>query len=377
MSILFFEGFETVGTETGYADRTTVVPRMDLRWSDFRISGADTDYPYLIDDSFSEGFAIRMGEAGSGSNYMTWSVPKSLHAPAGPSAPSWVVGFRFHVPDIARDFLFFQIQGQFVEDSEQRQVSFSVENSTDISINRGTLGAFHTTTDLLTPGSWHYIEIEFKNAEEADGGFIKVYINKVLSIDLDPVDANHGMTVASTSGMKFETANVTSAAEDYVGYDDIYILHKDVAPHQQRLGSVRVNSLPLESDSFAVWDNDAGSGTNFDHINENGADDADYIETDRQNDQDVYHLTDTALDSGVFAVKLEAEAINITGGTPSLEFQLNSNGSWESTKVTVDDLIDYALFDSLFQQDPDTSAMWTAAAIDDLKVALKLDNELA
>jgi hypothetical protein len=116
--------------------------------------------------------------------------------------------------------------------------------------------------------------------------------------------------------------------------------------------------------------------SNYDKIDENGADDNDYVETDVDLKRDRYNIGDLIEDDAVYAVKLEAEAINMTGGTPSLEMELQSGSTVESTKRTVDDTVDYAVFVTYHDEDPDTSAAWTNAAIDAIRAGFIFDNEI-
>ena len=62
MSILFFEGFETCSTALGLANQATSRPNVEKRF-DLTVSGTPaTDSFYLINDDFSEGFALSNGD---------------------------------------------------------------------------------------------------------------------------------------------------------------------------------------------------------------------------------------------------------------------------------------------------------------------------
>ena len=457
MSILFFEGFETCGTELGLANEAITRPNIDARWDVTSPGGAPTtDSFFLIQDEFTEGFAIHMGTNGvsSSGNSLTWNVPSTLQVPASADSPTFILGVRMHIPITARSFDFFEARGKYVPSQHDAQLTFSITDSTDISLSLGLGAAFHTTTDILVPGQWHYLEFRFKNANLAHDGVIQVWVDGVLKIDLDPVDANNGMNLVATSRLILGTTTGSPTAEDFVAYDDIYIIHEDVAPHQARLGRVRVRSIPPVSDRVSDWSNfteltlattldgaaetqiDVGSGnipaaqpasgnisvtldtgqlftivytshdsdglfttaptdwtnpadatagvavllsgnTSWDKIDENGVDPTDYVSTDVQNTRDRYNLTDLIEDRGVWCMKVEAEAINETGGTPSLTIEIESGVTIDSTELTVDDTVDFELFDIYYELDPNTSSNWLKADIDALMAGFLFDNKVS
>lgn len=381
MSILFFEGFETCGTELGLANEAITGPRVQLRWdaSARGVPFSDTDSFFLIDDVFSEGYALQMGSNGlSANNFLEWIVPDALQdTPA--NAPEFIIGARVHFPLVARTDVLFQIYGQFILGSDALQIRLVYVNSTDLKVQRAPVSAIvGEALGAVTPGAWHYIEFGFKCAEAGNGGWCTVYVDGVAVIEEVDVDLNYAMGVSAFSKMRFEAPIASTDSHDYLAYDDIYILNMKAAPHQTYLSPTRVRSFPPDGDILTNWDTNTGIFPNYDKVDENGADDADYVQSDKSADLDKYTLTDP--DPGyldpVYAVKLEAEAINMTGGSPSLELQIISNGSSDTEKVIVDNTVDYEVHSIVSETDPDTSTDWDPDSAGAMQVGLLMDTEL-
>lgn len=373
MSVEFFEGFETVGTEVGLANEATTRPRIDLRWSDTNSGGTpSTDSFFLIADNFSEGYAIQMGNNSfSNGNYLEWDVPAAKQEAPGASAKEWVIGFRVHTPSTSRTWNVLTIYGSFGSDTEV--LDLQIENCANINVNRGNPGAFEigNADAVLTTNQWYYIEVKFKIAEAADGGYVKVYLDGNLIID-ETGDTNNALTLGFTYA-RFKTTNADTG-NDFVAFDDIYILDCSQSPHTDVLGPVRVRSLPPSGDVEAGWTPDSGS-TNYTQVNENGADDSDYVITDFLNTRDRYNMTNLSDPAQVFAAKVEAEVTNTQGGSPAIVLEVNSGTTTESEEFVVTNTSSYDLVSMYVQDDPD-GGDWDETSINNVKAGFLFDNKL-
>jgi hypothetical protein len=382
MSILFFDGFETVGTELGIANQADIVPRVELRYDKANDGGTPaTDSFFLIDDDFSEGYALQMGQNSfSNGNYLE-ITPASLQVgPSSASTPKVIIGCRVHVPSVGtRNGVILNVRGRFSVVGTDNQFTVAYDG-VDLVLTFGSGGGTRTDTVVgaFSLDNWHFVEVKFKCAESANGGMIEIRVDGTVVLSQDPQDMNNAASLEAYEYFRFQTATATTNPGDYTAYDDIYILNADVSPHDDYLGPVRVRSIPPNSDQDIEWENNTVGNTppNYSKINENGADDTTYVESDVQLSRDRYNITDLTEPDAVLAVKLEAEAINATGGTPSLEIELQSGSTVESTKVTVDDTVDYAVFVTYHGQDPNTSGAWTNAAIDAIRAGFIFDNEV-
>ena len=379
MSIEFFEGFETCGTETGIANQATTRPRVVLRWDGSASGGIPaSDSFYLIDDQFTEGYALKMTENSFGSgNYLQWNVPAAKQESPGASARTWVVGVRFHVPatPTTEDWEICVIHGLFGGTNPTDVISLGCQDGTDIVVTRANPGAFTiaTATSVVTPGAWHYIEFMFKIAESADGGSITVNLDGSEIIAATAADTNNALTTAF-SHLRFKTL-ASNTGTFFVAYDDIYIMDTSVSPHTSFLGPTRVRSIPPNSDVTANWDSDPTGGTNVERIDENGADASDNVSTDVDATRDRYGVTNPSDSAAIMAVKFEAEVINQTGGSPSVHLEVVSGTSVETTEHVVTSTTAYDVFDMIVQDDPAGGA-WTNADIDALQVGYLFKNNV-
>lgn len=460
MSILFFEGFETIGTELGIANQASVRPRLDLRMPNSATnSGIPTaDSVFLIDDTYSEGYALQMGQDSfSSSNYLQWDV-ETMQAPGAAFDP-YIIGCLVHIPITTRSSDIVEVRGTFGDSgdgtgTETDVLHFGFVDSTDLIITRGNPGAFtlDTVLNVFTPGAWHYVEFRFLIAETVDGGIVEAWVDDTL-VSSTTGDTNNSMTTAATK-IRFHNTVGTTTTDDFVGYDDIYIVWEGASPHTARLGATRVRSLPPTSnvvgefsgvtettlattlsgaaetqvdvgtgnipadqpatgtlkveldtgpfftiaytshDSDGIfttastdWSNPADatsgndvhilSGENWSLVDENGADSADYVETNVTNKRDRYSITNLTETGNVWAVKLEIEAINVEGGDPSLFLEVKSGATVDSTEFTVDDQANYEVFSVLFEQDPNTAADWLNADVDSMTAGFLFDNKVS
>lgn len=493
--LYFFEGFETVGAELGLANQATTRPRINLRWDDAASGGTPSlDSYFLINDPFSEGFALNFGTSSFSSGNSLWlDIEESRRDPPGALVREWVIGWRMHVPNNdVESFDVMLVNGLFGGTNHTTVLFFSIADSTDITVTRANPGQFQIAAaeDVLIPGAWHYIEAKFKIAEAPDvtrvnqftapvdtgnytltlevpsvgggefttasiaynataatiaaaidtaapaevttnfvnvsssgtaglsdgyieitaddnspvtvviedvdlvgfemetgeellgevimsvGGFVEVRVDGSEVISVHNVDTNNAL---STAFYELEFGNQsgnTGNPDNFVGLDDIYVIDASEAPHQDFLGSVRVRSLPPDGDVFSQWTNTSGTGPNYAHVDENGANPADYVETDVDAERDRYTITNVVENDEILAVKVEAEVINIEGGPPSIFLEVASGASVETEENTITSNTAYVLLDMYVQDDPAGGA-WTESGINSLQAGYQFKNNVS
>lgn len=154
MTLLAFEGFETIGTDTGVANEALVNPRLAKR---FGVYNHDpTGHMYLITGEDGLGYAWNMNFF---ANYIYYDLPDSLSVLSGGDSPIFVMGALIHVPFIPRSFCPFCIlhDGSF-------EPGLWITDSSDIEFKvSGTI--YETVEDAVLPGHWSYIEFRIR----ADG----------------------------------------------------------------------------------------------------------------------------------------------------------------------------------------------------------------
>lgn len=361
MGVLFFEGFETVGTETGSVNATTTRPRVLQRWDKFQgPSPNDGGAGFLIPDANSEGYAWGAPGQTSFDHTMTfahyWSpeirdVIAVPHDTLGQNPKFHIIGFRLHIPITARDVDIFSVIGLTGSSTFQNTGPvLRIIGSTDLQIfdNPHVLAE---ADGVFTPGQWHYIEYEFRlgdtSGSNATDGSVRVNVDGIEVIPLTAVDTDSELITGPASrdyaGFQFSWNGGSSTTDDFWALDDIYALFMEgeSAPYDDFLGPVRVISYPLDGDASPIEWTPSTPGDHYSLINENGADDAGYVESDTDGQTDKFTISDFTGQGTIYALKIEAEAINTVGGTPSLTI---SDGVGDDTEVTVDDTDDYTVF---------------------------------
>lgn len=374
MSLLFFEGFETVGTELGIANQASTRPRIDLRWDSTGSGGVkSTDSFFLIDDSFSEGFAIQMGQNGfSNSNFLRWDIPAGKKG-VGVSATEFIVGWRVHIPSTSRTWAMMQVYASFGSGSGNPDFSVGCVNSADVRVSRSVGGAIETATGVFSTDSWHYVECRFLYSGGANNnGIYEVLVDGTQQM-IDETARINGNFFSQIEGIRFQCTN-QSTGQDFIGYDDIYILEVDGTTPNDFIGSkVRVLSLPPDADgSPNDWTTSTGT-THYTLIDENGADASDYLETTVDTEEEMFDFTDSAANGEFIAVKVEAEAIAQTTTSHTLDVRLSSGTAVAETNHAVTDTANYAVFEHYQATNPNGGGAWTQTTIDAAQIGMQFN----
>lgn len=371
MTLLYFEGFETVGTEVGVANAATVRPRIALRVDDYSYGPSDPHSFFIQQDNFAEGYACNMGiGSSSGNNYLE-IIPEEVQLGApGPNTPTVVLGMRVHISsDVSKGATLLSVYGRFSPVGIDRQ--FDIANSGNNLIatyKSGVALDSDTVNNVFSLGVWHYVEIEFKCAEAADGGKLIVYIDGQAVLTKDPFDNNHSCSVEAYEYFRLGNSAGPGTSTDYTAYDDIYILI-----NSNPLGACRVYSLPPNGDFVNQWTPDSGT-INYTQVDENGANGSDYVTTDIPVARDWYNITNPSEEYEVWAAKIEAETKLDTQGTPSIKLGIKKDSNTIEETFTVDNS-SYELFVMISESSPGGGS-WTASIVEDVVAGYLFDNEI-
>ncbi len=368
MGLLFFDGFETVGTETGLANEATVFPRIDQRYDRAQTGGtASTTGFSLRDDQFGEGFAWNHGI----------NRPNSLRVETAVEADeTYIVGCWVHVQDTTLNDLDAITILTTLSGEGENHIGVRIVDNTDLLLFRDpNTTQLARVNDVITPGKYHYIEI--KCVIDNTAGSAEVRVDGVTQITVSSVDTqNFSSTVV---GVQFGQMTLfgpvlTDVGQDFVALDDIYILKVDGSAPDDFLGPrTRIKSLPPEADNLDEWDT-TSSGT--DHsalIDENGADDTDYVETTTDTDRDEFDLTDVTESEGTFhAIKIEAEATDEGDTNNTLDVEVESGGSRSQSSFTVSDPAD-TVYVHYATTDPQGGGVWILSRVNAMRAGIEFN----
>jgi hypothetical protein len=366
MSIVFFDGFETVGTETGLANEATVRPRIALRYDAYGNSGTPaTNGWYLDDDHVGEGYAWRLGN--NRANWLRVYTPNE-------TGKTYVVGARVHIPDTTEtDCYIFWPEGNTTGVPDGHFVVMCRDN-TDLVVAGTSTSLNETVTDAFTPGSWHYVECKFKVNDTT--GLVEVKIDDTQVLNKTNVDTNDfwGNVIAIRfGGTNISGSTLTDSGQDFFALDDIYILKTDGGNPDDFLGDrTTVKSLPPNGDNSVAWTPSSGT-THYTLIDENGSNNTDYIDETTNLDRDEFDLTNLG-DSGatVHCIKIEAQAADVGDTNNNLDVEVESSGSRTQTSHAVTSASEL-VYEHYEADDPNTGSAWGASAVDSMRAGVEFN----
>ena len=232
----------------------------------------------------------------------------------------------------------------------------------------GVLHIYSTVTDTtlsytLSLGTWYYIELLFTSG---GSGSAHVYVNGTL---VGSQTGNYGSNqIQSASfGTRYATFNANNVRQTCgMTMTSAYIAN-DAASR----GDVRVQVSTPSSNSAVSWT--PLTGSNYSEVNELPVDgDTSYVYTSTVNNQDLYGVTAlTGTPASIKAVQVRTCMRKSDTGSHGACSVISSNGTVvDGATQTLGS--SYAFGVDVYEQDPHTSAAWTAAAVDALLIGQKL-----
>lgn len=368
MTFRWIEGFETIGdTSTPDAD---VMEAIRLRFP--TIESNLSDQATLIDDFEDDGaFALQMpGDDSVGHIQMRFEFPSELQTNTNSDAPEMVVGVRVKIADASGTGIDPELIGFHTAASSNPQELKQSQDGTDLILDddAGT----ETISDVLTPGSWHYIEVQYKYCSAANGGYMKIFVDGTEVFD-DPsrsVESSSFQTVWGISLTGEEELDGTG--DNWIAYDDLVIYDLDGSDHTGPIGPVRIRRHgPTADGSSTEWTPSSGSD-NYALVDEVEIDESDYVETGTDGNIDRYELENSKSGIGtVVGVGVEVECINTSGGTPTLHTGLK-NTSTDEEGTVVDDTSDNTYVRSCHTKHPNGSG-WTNGSFDGIEGSIRFE----
>ncbi len=367
MSIIFFDGFETVGTEIGLANEATTRPRINLRYAKTEAGGSpSTTGFYLIDDQFGEGFALNRGI--NRPNYVR--IETLVEADK-----TYVIGCWVHIQSTTIEGLDVFTVLDSLSGSGENHIGIRIIDNTDLLLFRDPSGVqIARVNDIIIPGAWHFIEM--KCLVDSSAGLAEVRVDGITHINLTSIDTqNFSSTVKGVQFGKMSLfgSAVTNTGQDFVALDDIYVLKTEGGAPDDFLGvKTRIKSHPPEGDNVADWTTSTGT-VHHTLVDENGADDTDYVETSTDTDRDEFDLTNMIeAEATIYAVKIEAEATDEGDTNNTLDVEVESGGSRSQTSSTVSDPND-TVYNHYAAVDPQGGGAWTLTRVNAMRAGIEFN----
>lgn len=281
----------------------------------------------------------------------------------------WYIGFAFKFGGVpGSQWVFFNINS-----GTTLQVSLGLDSSNRlIALRSGTvLGGCQGTTTLST-GTWYYIELAIKITTSTAAGDLKAYIGGVQefscssTVNTDPAASGH----ADRFSLGTSWANNASA----INWDDLYACDAQGTVNNGVLGDMRVETLlPSAAGNYQGFTKTGTPTTHWQCVNESPNDgDTTYVASSTPGTYETYQFTDMATTPlTVAGVQLTAIARKDDAGSRAVSavFRASSTDYLQTPQAVLDS---YAFNTTLLEQNPATSAAWTASDVNGVEAGVKL-----
>jgi hypothetical protein len=148
-------------------------------------------------------------------------------------------------------------------------------------------------------------------------------------------------------------------------YDDIYCTNGGT-----RLGECRASTLVPTSDTADVDWTPLGAGDHYAEVDDDDGDTS-YIASATPGDLDMFGLGDLPFTpTTIYAIQTTFRARKDDVATREIRAKIRSNGTTDDG-ATEPLASNYLYYHDVFEQDPDTTAAWAAAAVDTLEVGVE------
>lgn len=223
------------------------------------------------------------------------------------------------------------------------------------------------SADTYAGSSWVYVEIMV--VIHASTGRVKLNINGATVIDYTGVTKNGGTNNTSDAiGIGTQADFGTGAAKMY--YDDLYVCDSTGTVNNGFLGEVRVPALlPNGAGASTQWTSSTGLG-NWDNVNDVPPVDSTLNYSPTTGQRDTYSLSDTAISGTVLGVQVASRMSNSAAGVGAktavksgATVAYGVSRSLTTTPITYLDVL---------EADPNTSAAWTATAVNAIEVGAEV-----
>lgn len=364
MTFLLIEGFETIGTDAT-AD-SDVIDACVQRFN-ASASGTSSDPTLTLIDNYdgSGGHALRLlVQAVASAKSFRLLLQSEISNTA--SMPVIVAGFRYHNAEShdATSTLWRNMISTVSLGNAELSVATNCE---DLIWEDST--STQTFTGAITPGAWHYIEIEARLTSGSRSGYVKLYVDGVEIYDSGTQNIEstsfdfYGILLAAREGY-------TGTDDDYPAFDDVYVIEVDGSIHTGPLGSVVIERHAVTADTAQKdWSPSVGTD-NFALVDEITVDDTDYVESNATGNIDEYEMTDSISGRGdPLGLVVEAEGLETTANGNILHVGVNDGTTADETNHAVDTIS--TVMRHYLSDNPSSGAALTAADLDTMKARIR------
>ena len=378
MTVLIVDGFESYGDDTSAgADIEALILATNRIDYQYVTGGGHTGgVVELVDDFETLGYALQgpLMSAARG-EYVLYEWPDGTgrfpdyRVSTNGSSPDFAAGFRFLNAEISPSSTITTTIFNGMNSASGTAFSLQImPNGVDLRLVDND-AITYDAVGVLTQGTWHYIEVEWKQTTIGNGPYCKVYVDGNLVIDETNIDLA-GFTFFNTWGFRVGWGCSGGNQIDngnFFSFDDVYGMVLDGVDHTAPLGACRVYAMRPASDESVTFSPSVG-GDNYALIDETDQDQTDYVESGVGGDIDKYGLTPLDNVSAVHGVRVDVSCIAI-GSATTLAIGLD-DGTLDEQSMGSIGTGSVVNTQQVFEEDP-SNAAWTEASVEAVQATQK------
>jgi hypothetical protein len=304
-------------------------------------------------------FAPPAGLPGQGVKFGTGAYArKNLAA----NTVTFIAGFAFYLPALSvgsTAHLFAVLDGTTT------QVSLGCSASGTLQFYRnepsgGTAIGVPSAGGLIGAGTWHFLELEIKIDPSA--GTVAVYLDGSLTPAISSTGLNTQNT-GDTYANVIQIGDYSNALPSGIYYDDLRVFDTTGSYCNSLIGDTQVFSkVPSGAGALTEWTPN-GSTPNYNCVNSVPPNTSKFVSSATAGQEDTYAVPSAGLTINPAFVMTRHYAQKDDSIARSFQPVVRSN-SVDALGTANVLPSSWKFFDSFFENDPNTSALWTAAAAD-------------
>jgi len=354
MALRWIEGFETYGS-SGTSVSGTSTSQLNLKWSGANTTGLTT---LTIQSGRSSGLCLKQPGNIAGAQLQTRTFT---------SQATWTVGAAWYLdglPSSSKALI-------LIRDASTIQVGIYLNADGSLTAWRGNQAASlgSTAASVFAASAWQYVEVQ--TTIDGSAGVVTIKINGSQVLALTSQNTKQSGNASANSVAFFAVQHGTSS--NYTYLDDIYVLDSSGSNNTTFLNQPIVEAItPSGAGNSTQWSPDSGS--NYARVNETPEDgDTSYVTDSTSGHLDEYAYSDLSRIAGaIYGVQINTVGRLTDASSFSVIPVVRSSSSDYTQSTWALSGTSYANNPQIVEQDPATSAAWTASGVNAAQFGLQI-----
>ena len=339
MSLLWIDGFEGYGTTPGGTPSPSGV--IGRRYVVNQESNMDVETGRI------SGYALQ---------FTTTSC--LCQTPALNTNATLIVGFAFKINEFDNNTLMQMMDGATLG------MNLQLMSSGEIRVRRGVTDLDTTSGLGLSINTWYWLEFKVLVNSTTGSYELRIGGTNVLS--------DSGISTQAGSNAYYDIVQLKAAAA-YPYFDDFYICNGAGSSNNDFLGDCHVTAIfPDGAGNSTDWTPSAGD--NYACVDENPVtDDTDYVESSTSTDKDLYSYGSCGSPTNIKGLQINTDCRQTDATSYDIITPIRSGSTDYDDSAQTIGTTDYVTKRRIEEEDPDTSAAWTASGINSAEFGIKVN----